>query len=350
MATTGGDGWYAQLASQRKTPSKPSDGYKSPFTDKSRIYGGGLPSADMVAAWTNQRAGLQYSYKSSLAALAGQRKNIQSRFRLDQAAIEAQTVTQAVAAEGQAVERGVLGGSADVKNRIAVKAAGAAQLEAARMEKQQAIADTRQREIQARYELASGLATISTQEAVARSQATINEMANGNIEVMGALQKKDIVRNGVKGDIVEQIGRTQIGRAAYVFGSKNPGASFDCSGFTSWVYEQATGKTLAHNAQQQYMDLTDNRKKVITRNNLQPGDLLFFNFGRLAPGVADHVAIYLGNGMMMDASSSNNAIVTRAVPWNAGFLAGGRVSWNLLDKWYPTGTGFTPSPVALYGG
>lgn len=330
--------------SPKKLPS--GDGYRS-FTSGlgAGVYGGGLYTPEMAAAWATQRAGMQSSYTATLAALAGQRKNIQARFRMDRAGIKADTITKAVAAEAQAVERGVLGGSADVKNRIAVKSAGAAALEAARLEKTQSISDNRQQQIQATYSLALGLAGIEGQEAAARATATVNELANGDVQVTGSLARADIVKNGVFGDIVEQIGRTQVGVAAYKFGSKNPGTSFDCSGFTSWVMEQATGVVLPHNAQQQFLQLTDNKKNRLDRGELKAGDLLFFNFGRLAAGTADHVAIYLGNGWMMDASSSNNSIVVRAIPWES-LLGGGRVANGVLPKWGGKNSTFTTNPFS----
>lgn len=321
------------------------DGYGS-ITDNLRlggVYGGGLYSPEMAAAWTSQRAALQTSYTSTLAALAGQRKNLQAKFKMDRAGINAQTVTNAVAAEGQAVERGVLGGSADVKNRIAVKSAGAAAIEAARLEKTQSIADNRQQEIQATYNMALGLAEIEGAQAAARATATANDLANGDIQVTGNLAKADIVKNGIFSDVVEQLGRTQVGVAAYKFGSQSPGVEFDCSGFTSWVMQQATGTALPHNAEQQFQQLTDNKTDRLQRTELQAGDLVFFNFGRLAPGTADHVAIYLGNGWMMDASSSNNSIVIRAIPWDS-MLGGGRVTTGLLPKWGAVSTGFTANP------
>ncbi|PZP04764.1 MAG: cell wall lytic activity, partial [Dermacoccus nishinomiyaensis] len=72
----------------------------------------------------------------------------------------------------------------------------------------------------------------------------------------------------------------------YVWGGSTP-SGFDCSGFVSYVFKQY-GITMPRvSAQQQaYFPST---------TNPQPGDLLFYGYP------AYHVAIYLGDGMMIDA-------------------------------------------------
>ncbi len=112
-----------------------------------------------------------------------------------------------------------------------------------------------------------------------------------------------------------QLARSQLG-VEYVWAASDPGDGFDCSGFTQWVLKRY-GISTAHKASMQ-----QDQFKKLSREELQPGDLVFFNYGRLAAGVADHVGIYVGSGMMIDASSSNDAVVERAVDWD-NFLQGG---------------------------
>jgi hypothetical protein len=87
-----------------------------------------------------------------------------------------------------------------------------------------------------------------------------------------------------------QVGRTQIG-VPYGWASAAAGRAFDCSGFTSWVASKL-GRILPHSAEAQDATLTN-----VSREHLQPGDLLFFSYGRLGSGVADHVEMFGGNGM-----------------------------------------------------
>lgn len=56
----------------------------------------------------------------------------------------------------------------------------------------------------------------------------------------------------------------------YVYGSKGP-KTFDCSGFTSYVYREATGMTIAANSAGQ-----SKGGYAVSNNDLRPGDLVFF--------------------------------------------------------------------------
>lgn len=84
----------------------------------------------------------------------------------------------------------------------------------------------------------------------------------------------------------------------YVWGGSTP-SGFDCSGFVSYVFKQY-GITMPRvSAQQQaYFPST---------TNPQPGDLLFYGYP------AYHVAIYLGDGMMIDAPHPGSTVGARAI-------------------------------------
>jgi hypothetical protein len=118
------------------------------------------------------------------------------------------------------------------------------------------------------------------------------------------------------------IARSQLG-APYVWADANPegtaggpGSGFDCSGLTQWVLSRF-GVQTTHLAEAQQ----DQFRKV-GRNQLRPGDLIFYNYGRKAPGVADHVAIYIGAGKQIAASSSEGAVAEQSVDWSH-FIGGG---------------------------
>lgn len=74
---------------------------------------------------------------------------------------------------------------------------------------------------------------------------------------------------------------------------------FDCSGLSKYAVYQGTKVSLYHSAQTQY----DNAPKRIALNNKQPGDLLFF--GSSTSNI-NHVAIYVGNNMMVEAPGHNS--------------------------------------------
>lgn len=75
----------------------------------------------------------------------------------------------------------------------------------------------------------------------------------------------------------------------YVWASADPNVGFDCSGLTSWAWAQA-GVYLPHSSASQYATLPH-----VSLSEIQPGDLLFF----YSP--ISHVALYIGNGMMIHA-------------------------------------------------
>lgn len=89
--------------------------------------------------------------------------------------------------------------------------------------------------------------------------------------------------------------RAQLG-APYVYGGAAPGG-FDCSGFVMYVYSRA-GYQLSRTASSQLYNGTR-----VSYDDLQPGDLVFFRDPGSSNG-ADHVGIYVGNRMMIHASSS----------------------------------------------
>lgn len=90
-----------------------------------------------------------------------------------------------------------------------------------------------------------------------------------------------------------------IGRP-YVFGATGPD-SFDCSGFTQYVYKNALGIGLSRTTYTQV-----NEGKQVSRDQLQPGDLVFTEGPASAPG---HVGIYVGNGQMIHAARPGVGVV-----------------------------------------
>nr|BFE55998.1 C40 family peptidase [Dactylosporangium thailandense] len=101
----------------------------------------------------------------------------------------------------------------------------------------------------------------------------------------------------------------QLGKK-YVFGAAGPD-TFDCSGLTMMAWK-AAGVTLPHNAAQQW-----GKVKHISRSQLAPGDLVFYN------GLG-HVGIYIGNNQIIHAPNSRT--VVKVAPIDIDSLYGyGRV-------------------------
>jgi len=80
----------------------------------------------------------------------------------------------------------------------------------------------------------------------------------------------------------------------YVWGASGP-ASFDCSGLVQWSFARA-GISMPRVAADQAR-----AGPSVPVSQLQPGDLLFYHTDPTDPGYISHVAIYLGNGWMIQA-------------------------------------------------
>jgi peptidoglycan DL-endopeptidase CwlO len=80
----------------------------------------------------------------------------------------------------------------------------------------------------------------------------------------------------------------------YVWGSAGP-TSFDCSGLVQWSLAQA-GVVMPRVAADQALT-----GPAVPLSQLAPGDLLFYHTDPTAPGYISHVAIYLGDGRMIQA-------------------------------------------------
>jgi len=84
---------------------------------------------------------------------------------------------------------------------------------------------------------------------------------------------------------------------------------FDCSGLTRYAYAQA-GITIPRQSRMQYSALP----KVST-DALQRGDLVFYAFDTSDPSTIHHVAMYLGNGEMIEAPESGETVHITALRW-----------------------------------
>ena len=101
--------------------------------------------------------------------------------------------------------------------------------------------------------------------------------------------------NSQKGEAVVNFAMAQLGKP-YVWGANGPG-SFDCSGFTRYVYLYSTGVSLPRISSDQARQGT-----YVSRSNMKKGDLVYF--ATVTPGTTSHVGIYIGNNQFIHASGS----------------------------------------------
>ncbi len=145
-------------------------------------------------------------------------------------------------------------------------------------------------------------------------------MTQRSIELVEALNVASVeaARTEVAGmrEQILTIARKQLGDP-YRAGGAGPD-SFDCGGFTQFVFKRALGMDIARTSWGQY----DQVQRVKTKDAL-PGDLVFF-----FEGGAHHVGIYLGNGQMIDAPQPGERISVNPISgswWGRSFTGIGRI-------------------------
>lgn len=109
-----------------------------------------------------------------------------------------------------------------------------------------------------------------------------------------------------KGATVVETAKKYIGYS-YKYGASGP-TSFDCSGFTSYIFK-LHGVSLSRTAKQQYGNGT-----AVSRSDLQPGDLIMF--GPSVSGI-NHVGIYIGGGQIVHAANPSRGVTIDTI--NSGY-------------------------------
>jgi cell wall-associated NlpC family hydrolase len=221
------------------------------------------------------------------------RKEVQERkVRLDRARKEQVQVVASRAAQKQAIE-----GQLAQRQRMLVSIKDQiADLEAAEQRRQERL------QAQARARLAA-----AQQPDDAPYAATPIESASDPYATDTQLAPvADSRYGGVVGIAMQYLG------VPYVWGGASP-SGFDCSGFIMYVYAQV-GVSLPHHAASQYSHGTP-----VSRDQLQPGDLVFFN------GLG-HAGIYIGGGQFIHAPHTGDVVKISSLSdsWYASTWVGGR--------------------------
>ncbi len=150
----------------------------------------------------------------------------------------------------------------------------------------------------------------STDNALARSISFVEQKVTG--------QASDLITNAM-----------QLLGVRYHRGGTNEASGFDCSGFVRAMYEKTVGLVLPHNAREQAA-VTEK----VDPNELQPGDLVFFNTMKHA---FSHVGIYLGDGKFIHSPRTGSAVRIedmREAYWVRRFNGARRVPLSEINSGY----------------
>lgn len=195
--------------------------------------------------------------------------------------------------QGQVIQRLAAGRTATLQRLTGAekRAAGLAKASRKVLDKQQVLAARQKKErgaVQKRLkEVEAMLATLSVDQLAELSglEQKGAAKAQGALAASGALSSTRPPSEAGGEAVRYAIG--QIGKP-YVWGAEGPG-SFDCSGLTSQAWATA-GRTIPRTSQEQWRQL---RKVPVSA--LRPGDLVIY-FPK-----ATHVALYIGNGLVVQA-------------------------------------------------
>ncbi len=108
--------------------------------------------------------------------------------------------------------------------------------------------------------------------------------------------------SSVKGKKLIALAKKKLGRR-YVWGATGQKNTFDCSGLTTYVCKKNGIKIPRRAIQQSKVG------KYVSRKDLKPGDLIFFDTSKHRKGYVNHVGIYIGNNKFIHASSAKKKVI-----------------------------------------
>jgi peptidoglycan DL-endopeptidase CwlO len=150
----------------------------------------------------------------------------------------------------------------------------------------------------------------AAREAAADAKAQLERVAQQ--QVLNALPRGAGSGPRYSGPVPQVSGSAGIAVAAayaqigvpYVAFHASPSEGFDCSGLTMWVWGRA-GVSLPHQSGRQAASMPS-----VNREDMQPGDLVFYQRSPM-----HHVAIYVGNDMVISAPAPGKYVSLVKINW-----------------------------------
>ena len=144
-------------------------------------------------------------------------------------------------------------------------------------------------------------AYISTKDvAVVTKSAMENDGKAVETELMTKEKKAEAVRENLVEFALQFIG------CKYKDAGSDPHTGVDCSGFTRYVMKYGAGVNIARSSVAQ-----SGEGKEVSADQMRPGDLVFYS--KSGKNI-NHVAMYIGDGMVVHASTYKTGVKTS--PWN----------------------------------
>lgn len=141
------------------------------------------------------------------------------------------------------------------------------------------------------------LATLGAFAATSPAQASVVPFDRGPSSVLTIIKPVPVVPVVTPAARVLAYAASLRGRP-YRYGASGP-SSFDCSGYTRFVFAHSVGRDLIHSSASQYA-----HSLKIAKSAIRPGDLVFYTSG----GRVYHVGIYAGAGLIWDAPHTGQTV------------------------------------------
>ena len=129
-------------------------------------------------------------------------------------------------------------------------------------------------------------------------------------------------KNTIKGSDVVAYAKKYLGYK-YVYGGDGSNGTFDCSGFTMYVYKHF-GISIPHGATSQYK--CGKGTKISKQSELKEGDIVLLTDYETGVGIG-HCGIYVGNGNFIHASTTTYSVIISSLntTYKGRFYAGLRL-------------------------
>ena len=136
-------------------------------------------------------------------------------------------------------------------------------------------------------------------EAVAEADSDEEEAAEAEEELEAAIEVENDLRSEIVTYALQFVGNR------YKYGGTNPNTGVDCSGFTSYVMRHAAEVELPHSSGGQ-----SRMGRQVSSSEMRLGDIICYGSGKRI----NHVALYIGNGQIVHASTERTGI--KVSRWN----------------------------------
>lgn len=144
---------------------------------------------------------------------------------------------------------------------------------------------------------------------LARSFSNLDTISleNTKVEKRSTFAFSDIFTNSNKENAdkcqrITSLAKTKLGKK-YVWGASGNKNTYDCSSFVKYVYKKQGIELPRTSIMQSKVG------KYVKRDELQKGDLIFFDTSKRRKGYVNHVGIYLGDNKFIHASSAKKKVV-----------------------------------------